>query len=74
MTWTTLNLQLFLTQLLQDLWTSASVGTFFEDLTTLVFQLWLQGTFHNLSPDEINFYIFILWIILHPNEHSSLPG
>lgn len=74
MTWTTLNLQLFLTQLLQDLWTSAPVGTFFEDLTTLVFQLWLQGTFHNLSPDEINFYIFILWIILHPNEHSSLPG
>ena len=51
MTWTTLNLQLFLTQLLQDLWTSAPVGTFFEDLTTLVFQLWLQGTFHNLSPD-----------------------
>lgn len=74
MTWTTLSLQLFLTQLLQDLWTSASVGTFFKDLTTLVSQLWLQGMFHNLSPDEINFYTFILWIILHPNEHSSLPG
>lgn len=39
MTWTTLSLQLFLTQLLQDLWTSAPVGTFFKDLTTLVSQL-----------------------------------
>ena len=27
MTWTLLNLQLFLTQLLQDLWTSAPTGT-----------------------------------------------
>lgn len=74
MTWTTLNLQLFLTQLLQDLWTGAPTGTFFEDVTTLVSQLWFQGTFHNISLDKINFYPFILWILLHPNEHSSLPG
>ena len=51
MTWTLFNLQLFLTQLLQDLWTSALTGTSFKDLTTLVSQLWLQGTFYNLTLD-----------------------
>ena len=51
MTWTLFNLQVFLTQLLQDLWTSAPIGTFFKELTTLVSQLWLQGTFYNLTPD-----------------------
>ena len=71
MTWTLFNLQLFLTQLLQDLWTSASAGTSFKDLTTLVSHLWLQGTFYNLTPDEINFFTLILYIILHPNEHCS---
>ena len=71
MTWTLFNLQLFLTQLLQDLWTSAPTGTSFKDLTTLVSQPWLQGTFYNLTPDEINFFTLILYIILHPNEHCS---
>ena len=71
MTWTLFNLQLFLTQLLQDLWTSAPTGTSFKDLTTLVSQLWLQGTFYNLTPDEIHFFTLILYIILHPNEHCS---
>ena len=51
MTWTLFNLQLFLTQLLQDLWTSAQTGTSSKDLTTLVSQLWLQGTFYNLTLD-----------------------
>ena len=36
MTSTLLNLQLFLTQLLQDLWTSNPTRTSFKDLTTLV--------------------------------------
>ena len=71
MTWTLFNLQLFLTQLLQDPWTSAPTGTSSKDLTTLVSQLWLQGTFYNLTPDEIDFFTFILYIILHPNEHCS---
>ena len=71
MTWILFNLQLFLTQLLQDLWTSAPTGTSFEDLTTLVSQLWLQGTFYNLTPDEIGFFTLILYIILHPNEQCS---
>ena len=71
MTWTLCNLQLFLTQLLQDLWTSAPTGTSFEDLTMLVSQLWLQGTFYNLTPDEIDFFTFIPYVILHPNEHCS---
>ena len=71
MTWTLLNLQLFLPQLLQDLWTSAPRGTSFENLTTLVSLLCLQGTFYNLTPDEIDFFTFILYIILHPNEHCS---
>lgn len=74
MTWTALSLQLFLTQLLQDLWTSAPTGIFFEDVTTLVSHLWFQGMFHNISLDKICFYPFILWILLHPNEHSSLHG
>ena len=69
MTWTLFNLQLFLTQLLQDLWTSAQTGTSSKDLTTLVSQLWLQGTFYNLTPDETDFSTLILYIILHPNEH-----
>ena len=71
MTWTLCNLQLFLTQLLQDLWTSAPTGTFFKDQTTLVSQLWLQGTFYSLTPDETDFFTLILYIILHPNEHCS---
>ena len=66
MTWT-LSLQLFLTQ--QDLWTSAPTGTSSKDLTTLVSQLWLQGSSYNLTPDEIDFFTLILYIILHPNEH-----
>ena len=57
MTWSLFNLQLFLTQLLQDLWTSAPIGTSFKDLTTLVSQLWLQETFYNLIPDEIDFLL-----------------
>ena len=69
MTWTLLNLQLLLTQLLQDLWTSAL--TSFEDLTTPVSHPWFQGMFYNLSPDEIDFFTLILYIILHPNEHCS---
>ena len=71
MTWTLFNLQLFLTQLLQDLWTSAQTGTSSKDLTTLVSQLWLQGTFYNLTPDKTDFFTLILYIILHPNEHCS---
>ena len=71
MTWTLFNLQLFLTQLLQDLWTSAQTETSSKDLTTLVSQLWLQGTFYNLTPDEIDFFTLILYTILHPNEHCS---
>ena len=51
MTWTLFNLQLFLTQLLQDLWTSALTGTSFKHLSTLVSQLWFQETFYNLTPD-----------------------
>ena len=45
--------------------------TSFEDLTMLVSQLWLQGTFYNLTPDEIDFFTLILYIILHSNEHCS---
>ena len=71
MTWTLFNLQLFLTQLLQDLWTSAPTGASFKDLTTLVSQLWLQGTFYNLTPDEIDSFTLMLYIILHLNEHCS---
>ena len=71
MTWTLLNLRLFPTQLLQDLWTSAPTGTSFKDLITLVSHLWLQGTFYNLTPEEIDFFTLILYIILHFNEHCS---
>ena len=71
MTWTLLNLQPILTQLLQDLWTSTLSGTSFEDLAMLVSQLWLQGTFYNLTSDETDFFTLILYIILHPNEHCS---
>ena len=66
MTWTLLNLQLFLPQLLQDLWTSAPTGTSFSDLTMLVSHPCLL---YNLSPDEPDFFTFILYLILHPNEH-----
>ena len=71
MTWTLFNLQLFLTQLLQDLWTSTPTGTSFKDLTTLMSQPWLQETFYNLISDEIDFFTLILYIILYPNEHCS---
>ena len=52
MTWTLFNLQLFLTQLLQDSG-PAPAGTSSKDLTTLVSHLWLQGTFYNLTPDKL---------------------
>ena len=65
MTWTLFNLQPFLTQLLQDLWTSTPTGTFFKDQTTLLSQLWLQGTFYNLTPDEIGFFTLILYILMN---------
>ena len=65
MTWTLFNLQLFLTQLLQDLWTSTLTGSSFEDLAMLVSQLWLQGTFYNLTPDEIGFFTLILYILMN---------
>ena len=71
MTWILLNLQLFLTQLPPDLWTSALTGTPSKDLTTRVSQLWLQGAFYSLTPDETDFFTLILYIILHPNEHCS---
>ena len=71
MTWTLFNLQLLLTQPRQDLWISAPTGASFKDLTTLVSQLWLQGAFYNLTPDEIDFFTLILYIILHPDEHCS---
>ena len=71
MTWTLFNLQLFLTQLLQDLWTSAPTGTSFEGLTMLVSQVWRQGTFYNLSPDETDLFTLILYIILYRYEHCS---
>ena len=73
MTWTLFNLQLFLTQLLQDLWTSALTGTSFKHLSTLVSQLWFQETFYNLTPDEIDFFTLILSVILHPKERCSPP-
>ena len=72
MTWT-LSLQLFLTQLLQELWTSAPTGTSSKDLTTLVSQLWLQGSSYNLTPDEIDFFTLILYIIPHPKKQCSSP-
>ena len=71
MTWTLFNLQLFLTQLLQDLWTSAPTGTSFKDLTTLVSQLWLQGASCHLTPDETELFTLILYAILHPNKQCS---
>ena len=71
MTWTLFSRQLFPTRLPPDLWTSALTGTSFEDLTMLVSQLWLQGTFYNLTPDEIDFFTLILYIILHPYKHAS---
>ena len=43
----------------------------YRNLTTLVSQLWLQGIFYNLTPDEIDFFTLILYIILHPKEHCS---
>ena len=70
MTWTLFNLQLFLIQLLQD---SGPAPQQEPPSKTwpLVSQLWLQGTFYNLTPDETDFFTFILYIILHPNEHCS---
>ena len=31
----------------------------------LVSQLWLQGTFYNLTPDEIGFFTLILYILMN---------
>lgn len=33
-------------------------------------QLWLKGTFYNLTPDEIYFFTLILYINLHPDSSS----
>ena len=71
MTWTLLNLQLFLTQLLQDLWISAQTGTSSKDLTTLVSHLWLQGTFYNLTPADFSTSFYVLMNTVPPQIQTT---
>ena len=48
-------LQLFLEQLLADIWVSSHQGSTFEHVEDYIFTLWLQGTVYNFYPSEIQF-------------------
>ena len=49
-------LQLLLEQLLTDIWVSSPQGSTFEHVEDYISTLWLQGTFYNFYPFEIQFF------------------
>ena len=57
-------LQLFLEQLLADIWVSSPQGSTFEHVEDYISTLWLQGTFYNFYPFEIQFFSTVICLIL----------
>ena len=57
-------LQLFLKQLLADIWVSSPQGSMFEHVEDYISTLWLQRTFSNFYPFEIQFFSIVICLIL----------
>ena len=57
-------LQLFLEQLLADIWVLSPQGSTFEHVEDYIFTLWLQGTLYNFHPFEIQFFSIVICLIL----------
>ena len=57
-------LQLFLEQLLADIWVSSPQGSTFEHVEDYISTLWLQETFYNFYPFEIQFFSIVICLIL----------
>ena len=57
-------LQLFLKQLLADIWVSSPQGSMFEHVEDYISTLWLQRTFYNFYPFEIQFFSIVICLIL----------
>ena len=56
-------LQLFLKQLLADIWVSSPQGSMFEHVEDYISTLWLQRTFYNFYPFEIQFFSIVICLI-----------
>ena len=56
-------LQLFPEQLLADIWVSSPQGSTFEHVEDYISTLWLQGTFYNFYPFEIQFFSIVVYLI-----------
>ena len=53
-------LQLFLEQLLADIWVSNPQGPTFENIEDYIFTLWLQGIFYSFYPFEIQLFSIVV--------------
>ena len=57
-------LRLFLEQLLADIWVLSPQGSMFKRIEDYISTLWLQGTFYNFYPFEIQFFSIVVYLIL----------
>ena len=57
-------LRLFLEQLLADIWVLSPQGSMFKCIEDYISTLWLQGTFYNFYPFEIQFFSIVVYLIL----------
>ena len=57
-------MQLFLEQLLADIWVLSPQGSMLEHIEDYISTLWLQGTFYNFYPFKIQFFSIKIYLIL----------
>ena len=56
-------LQLFLEHLLADIWVVSPQGSTCKHIEDYIFTLWLQETFYNFYPFEIQFFSTVVYHI-----------
>ena len=57
-------LQIFLEELLADIWVSSPQGSMLKHIEDYISSLWSLGTFYNFYPFEIQFFSIIIYLIL----------
>ena len=57
-------LRLFLKQLLAGICVESPRGSTFKHVEDYIFTLWLQGTFDNFYPFEIQFFSIVVYLII----------
>ena len=71
-------IQLFLEQLLAAIWVLSPQASMFEYVEDYISTLWLQGTFYNFYPFEIQFFSIVVYLILtSPNvlyKNKAMPA